>query len=417
MKSIVCPTVQNGGTAMNCVVIRRPAEFLRIVEAALQRDALGERQAGEHLLAVLLVEVADDLDGVVGIELADGLGDLLVRDRFEDFAADRVVDLGQRHPVEIVAHEADELVALVRLERLQHVAEIGFVQVADERAERLAVMPLDRAGDALDEVGDRAPPPRRGCASRPRLPSLVAVSVSTAALSRESGGRRATSSASERRGEAAIQARRAGFAACRLTLGPARRSPPGEAWCGREDSNLHGLPHSDLNAARLPVPPRPLELAPASPAGGDVANGRQRHKAHARPLHNANTVASGAPDNDVYANGRIAGTEMRPDRDSDCRRSVTRDDGPPVEWAVSDGLVPYPDAVAAMEARAAAIAAGEAPEHVWLLEHPPLYTAGTSAREADLLDAGALPGLPHRPRRRVHLSRAGPARRLCRCST
>ena len=56
--------------------------FLRIVEPALQRDALGERQAGEHLLAVLLVEVADDLDGVVGIELADGLGDLLVRDRF-----------------------------------------------------------------------------------------------------------------------------------------------------------------------------------------------------------------------------------------------------------------------------------------------------------------------------------------------
>ena len=57
----------------------------------------------------------------------------------------------------------------------------------------------------------------------------------------------------------------------------------------------------------------------------------------------------------------------------------------PVEWAVSDGPVPYPEAVAAMEARAAAIAAGEAPEQVWLLEHPPLYTAGTSARDADLV--------------------------------
>ena len=153
MKSIVWPTVQNGGTAMNFVVIRRPAEFLRIVEAALQRDALGERQAGEHLLAVLLVEVGDDLDRVVGIELADDLGDLLVRDRFEDFAADGVVDLGQRHPVEVVAHEADELVALLRIERLQHVAEIGFVQIADERAQRLAVVPLDGLGDALDEVG------------------------------------------------------------------------------------------------------------------------------------------------------------------------------------------------------------------------------------------------------------------------
>jgi len=58
-----------------------------------------------------------------------------------------------------------------------------------------------------------------------------------------------------------------------------------------------------------------------------------------------------------------------------------------VEWQVSDGLVPYTDAVAFMEARAEAIAAGEAGELVWLLEHPPLYTAGTSAREVDLLEA------------------------------
>ena len=58
-----------------------------------------------------------------------------------------------------------------------------------------------------------------------------------------------------------------------------------------------------------------------------------------------------------------------------------------VEWRVSDGLVPYTDAVAFMETRADAIAAGAAGELVWLLEHPPLYTAGTSAREGDLLEA------------------------------
>src|SRR5262249_61884206 len=58
-----------------------------------------------------------------------------------------------------------------------------------------------------------------------------------------------------------------------------------------------------------------------------------------------------------------------------------------IEWRVSDGPVPYGDAVAFMEARAAAIASGEAPETVWFLEHPPLYTAGTSARTADLLEA------------------------------
>ncbi|WP_150000561.1 lipoyl(octanoyl) transferase LipB [Iodidimonas gelatinilytica] len=56
-----------------------------------------------------------------------------------------------------------------------------------------------------------------------------------------------------------------------------------------------------------------------------------------------------------------------------------------IEWRSDTGLVPYPDALAAMEDRVAAIRAGSAPEQVWLLEHPPLYTAGTSARESDLL--------------------------------
>jgi lipoyl(octanoyl) transferase len=58
-----------------------------------------------------------------------------------------------------------------------------------------------------------------------------------------------------------------------------------------------------------------------------------------------------------------------------------------VEWQVSDAPVPYLEAVAAMEVRVAAIAAGEAPELVWLLEHPPLYTSGTSGKAHDLLDA------------------------------
>jgi lipoyl(octanoyl) transferase len=60
---------------------------------------------------------------------------------------------------------------------------------------------------------------------------------------------------------------------------------------------------------------------------------------------------------------------------------------PPVEWVVAPGLVDYPAALAEMEARADAIAEGRAAERVWLLEHPPLYTAGTSAKPADLLDA------------------------------
>ncbi|MBW7965888.1 lipoyl(octanoyl) transferase LipB [Bradyrhizobium sp. BR 10261] len=67
--------------------------------------------------------------------------------------------------------------------------------------------------------------------------------------------------------------------------------------------------------------------------------------------------------------------------------SFSAADGEPVEWRISDCPVPYPDAVAAMEARVAAIAAGEAPELVWLLEHPPLYTSGTSGKATDLLDS------------------------------
>ncbi len=58
---------------------------------------------------------------------------------------------------------------------------------------------------------------------------------------------------------------------------------------------------------------------------------------------------------------------------------------PSVEWAVSRAAVPYPEAVAFMEARARAIHAGTRPELVWLLEHPPLYTSGTSADASDLL--------------------------------
>jgi lipoyl(octanoyl) transferase len=60
-------------------------------------------------------------------------------------------------------------------------------------------------------------------------------------------------------------------------------------------------------------------------------------------------------------------------------------------WAISEGLVGYPEAVAAMESRAAAIAAGEADELIWLLEHPPLYTKGASAQDGDLLDPTRFP--------------------------
>jgi lipoyl(octanoyl) transferase len=65
--------------------------------------------------------------------------------------------------------------------------------------------------------------------------------------------------------------------------------------------------------------------------------------------------------------------------------------GEPVEWLISDDLVPYKEAITAMEARVERIAKGEARECVWLLEHPPLYTAGTSAQDSDLVDPERFP--------------------------
>jgi lipoyl(octanoyl) transferase len=63
----------------------------------------------------------------------------------------------------------------------------------------------------------------------------------------------------------------------------------------------------------------------------------------------------------------------------------------PVEWRISDCPVPYEEAMAEMEARVGAISEGKANELVWLLEHPPLYTAGTSATSADLLEPSRFP--------------------------
>ncbi len=97
--------------------------------------------------------------------------------------------------------------------------------------------------------------------------------------------------------------------------------------------------------------------------------------------------------NDVSRNEDEAATIPRPERDALAFRDAFRphDGSPPVEWRISDGLVPYEEAVAAMEERVARIAEGSAPELVWLLEHPPLYTAGTSADPADLVEPDRFP--------------------------
>jgi len=80
------------------------------------------------------------------------------------------------------------------------------------------------------------------------------------------------------------------------------------------------------------------------------------------------------------------------------------------EWITSHDLVDYETAVAWMESRADAIAAGAAPEAIWLLEHPPLYTAGTSARREDLIDPDRFP--VHATRRGGQYTYHGPGQRV-----
>ena len=81
-----------------------------------------------------------------------------------------------------------------------------------------------------------------------------------------------------------------------------------------------------------------------------------------------------------------------------------------MEWQISDGLVDYEHAVQAMEARVAAIRTGAEEELVWLLQHPPLYTAGTSAKDADLLQPDRLP--VHRTGRGGQYTYHGPGQRI-----
>lgn len=85
-------------------------------------------------------------------------------------------------------------------------------------------------------------------------------------------------------------------------------------------------------------------------------------------------------------------------------------DTDPVEWLIAEGLTGYEEAVAFMEARAAAIAEGRARELVWLVEHPPLYTAGTSAQESDLIDPERFP--VHKTGRGGQYTYHGPGQRV-----
>ncbi len=112
------------------------------------------------------------------------------------------------------------------------------------------------------------------------------------------------------------------------------------------------LPHSDLNAARLPVPPRSLTW-----------------------YHVLDIFTISHKKARIFSINMLVFFTIQP-----YLLIMT------LEWKTSDLPVAYPDAVAAMERRVANMIDGNEGEQIWLLEHPPLYTAGTSAKQSDLLD-------------------------------
>ncbi len=131
-------------------------------------------------------------------------------------------------------------------------------------------------------------------------------------------------------------------------------------WCGREDSNFHGVSPTATSTLRV-YRFRHDRLFPCD-------NGCSCRFLN-RDIANA-----------AWAIKQPPGRERH---ETVIERSV--------EWLRSPDPLPYPETVAAMEARVAAIREGREAEAVWLLEHPPIYTAGTSARSSDLLEGGRFP--------------------------
>ncbi len=122
----------------------------RIVETALEHDALGRRQLREDLGLLVLRQIFEDRHRVVGFEFTHAFCHGLRRQLFEDFFAHRVIDLGERGEVEVDAEQFDQARPLLRFERLDHGAEVGDVQSADQPKQRVDV----GCFDGLDHLAE-----------------------------------------------------------------------------------------------------------------------------------------------------------------------------------------------------------------------------------------------------------------------
>ena len=180
-----------------------------IFEAALQRDALEMRELGKDVGLLVLVEVLEQIDGFVGIELLQRLCHLLGRHVLQHLIAHPLVELGQRRGLEVVAEHGDEDAARLRTQQLDQVGEVGFMQRQRQLADFGGVALIDRRADGMQEIG----------ADRARF--VAQFDLARGVLHGLSDRRVLSFPCPDRR--------------------PGRDALKEGKWCGREESNLHGL--------------------------------------------------------------------------------------------------------------------------------------------------------------------------------
>ena len=127
--------------------------IFRIFEAALERVALQRRQLFEDFLLVFLVHSLEQFDGVVGFQFANTLRDRLRLEFLEDFLADGIIDFVERREVEIGSRQFHKADTVVGIERPDQVAEVGFMEFADDLAQKYRIGGVNRVRDLLDEFG------------------------------------------------------------------------------------------------------------------------------------------------------------------------------------------------------------------------------------------------------------------------
>jgi hypothetical protein len=125
---MVWPTVQNGGTATNSVCMRRPAVSFGIIQRAAKPHPLGKRQGRQNFALIGLVEVFENVDGVVGIKISQRFGDPGVGQCPDDFEPYRFINLRKGGKIELVAQQRHQCLPLRGGDGLEKIAEFRFMQ-------------------------------------------------------------------------------------------------------------------------------------------------------------------------------------------------------------------------------------------------------------------------------------------------